>query len=309
MTGLTIRLGFILAVAMLPLLIMLSMGMRFNHWITGLIIAWLLTFIAISIAVDFFIIRHLRPIRQAASDISEGNLDARVAALKNPPTVILDLKNQIDSMAESLSRQKAQLLDNLDEQERLLKDIHHRVKNNLQVITSLLNLQERRYKSEDKLEIILEIRNRIHALTAAHGDIYEIGSTQTMDVRQLIVELFGGLKYSLNLSRRNIDVKTDIVSKDISRDLATMLGLYIVECMTYAVGYSGHEGERVHLTIEAKDETMTVKVRIDRDFNPDENQAISIKLMRGFSRQLCGEFEIARTGHDQTLSISFPIEA
>ena len=147
MTDLRVRFGFILALALFPILLF-SIYMAFSNGRVLLVIisilAWAIGFFSLWVTTDRLVFSHLRKIKAASDSFSLGDLKARVGPMDNAPIRISELGQAFDDMADNIRERETRMLDNLDEKETLLREIHHRVKNNLQIIISLLNIQERK---------------------------------------------------------------------------------------------------------------------------------------------------------------------
>ncbi len=160
-----------------------------------------------------------------------------------------ELEKQVLERTEALSRANEVLRLEMDERQRiedklkksleekeiLLKEIHHRVKNNLQIISSLLNLQSRYINDKKMLDIYKESQNRVKSMAIIHEKLYQSEDLAKIDfgdyVRSLILDLFNS--YGINKSRINLDI--DI--KDVLLDINTAIpcGLIVNELVTNSI--------------------------------------------------------------------------
>ena len=162
-------------------------------------------------------------------------------------TRVDELTKLIYSTARNVTKQRKKeerLLSSLDEKEILLREIHHRVKNNLQVISSLLSLQSGMRNGEAKLEQLYEdSQNRIKSMAAIHEMFYKSESLDQINFPVYVEKLVIDLIYSLKGNANNVelDFSTDKIQFDL--DTAIPLGLIVNEVITNALKH-GLSGER-----------------------------------------------------------------
>lgn len=126
----------------------------------------------------------------------------------------------------------------LADKELLMKEIHHRVKNNLQVVSSLLNLQGSFVKDSATSAAMLEGRNRVHSMALIHQKLYLDDELTAVDSEEYFEQLIGHLEQSYQDPGRQIEVNTDIDSWMIDVDEAVPLGLIVNELVTNAFKYA-----------------------------------------------------------------------
>ena len=135
------------------------------------------------------------------------------------------------------------------EREVLLKEIHHRVKNNLQIISSLLNLQARFIKDKSAVDAVQEGRNRVKSMALIHQKLYQQDNIQGINMPEYIENLSRALltSYKIKGDRITVDRKVDAIYLDI--DTAIPLGLIINELLTNSLKYAFPENEKGELKI------------------------------------------------------------
>lgn len=184
----------------------------------------------------------------------------------------------------------------LKEREALLKEIHHRVKNNLQITSSLLNLQSLHVTDPTALEILQESRNRVRLIALLHEKLYGSEDLARIDfhryVGELITYLFRG--YSISASRIRLELRMAEVYFDI--DTAIPCGLIINELVTNSLKYAFPEGRAgticISLTVDV-DGWHTLEVSDDgAGFPPgfafEESSSLGLQLVRTMAQQLGG---------------------
>jgi two-component sensor histidine kinase len=148
-----------------------------------------------------------------------------------------------------LTSQKQQLEENVEEIKLLLREIHHRVKNNLQVITSLLNIQERSISDVKAIEAIKESKNRIKSMGLIHQSFYENRNLGRINTRDYIQNLVNQLLENYKTDKKRIELETRV--EDIFMDMDTLvpLGLIINEMVSNTLKHAFEQKENGKLTI------------------------------------------------------------
>ena len=273
------------------------------------ILAWLFGFAAIWLSTDQLILVHLRRMRRATLGFAKGDRNARVGTLVNPPAAINALGKNFDLMADRIVEREATIQDSLNEKETLLREIHHRVKNNLQIIISLLNMQERKLKDKDGLEAITETKARINAIALVHRGLYESTDLRVVDMQKFLGRLLPELSLALGLKKRKISISTETNCRPMEADTATPVALFIVEALTNAVKHGVASGGKINIDVFQKGSDVTVSVS-DNGTASNKSQIAAngtgTKLMKGFARQLGGilEKEADENGYKVTLNFT-----
>ncbi|MBW4473401.1 MAG: PAS domain S-box protein [Stenomitos rutilans HA7619-LM2] len=139
---------------------------------------------------------------------------------------------------EALRQAEEQLQASLNEKNVLLKEIHHRVKNNLQIVYSLLRLQHRRVKDQQAADILLESQNRIKSIALIHEKLYRSDDLAKIDLSQYIPNLAISLFGSYNTSANAISLKTNVEPVSLDIDTAIPCGLIINELVSNSLKYA-----------------------------------------------------------------------
>ena len=258
------------------------------------VLAWFFGFAAIWLSTDQLILIHLRRMRAATLRFANGDRDVRVGKLNNPPASIFSLGKNFDQMADRIVERESTINDALDEKETLLREIHHRVKNNLQIIISLLNMQERKLTDKEGLAAIMETRSRINAIALVHRGLYESTDLRVVDMDKFLGRLLTELSLALALKNRNITVESSVMCEPMEADIATPVALFIVEALTNAVKHGVSGGG--HITINLTQSGGNVKVKVSDTGGTASKKAmtgtgVGTKLMKGFARQLGGSLD------------------
>jgi len=189
----------------------------------------------------------------------------------------------------------------LREKEVLLKEIHHRVKNNMQVISSLLKLQSGYINDQKDLELFKESQNRIQAMALIHEKLYQSRDLVNIDYAEYIKNLTNGLIRSYGSGANRIALKTDIVHKPLGVDSAIPCGLIINELVSNSLKHAfpeGREGE-IWVLMHPIDEDGTELIVRDNgigvspDFDFRHTESLGLQLVTTLTEsQLRGSIEL-----------------
>lgn len=164
-----------------------------------------------------------------------------------------------------------------EEKEILLKEIHHRVKNNLQTIASLLNLQQRRLKDEMAINAIEESKNRVRVMGLIHKFLYQQETQGGVNLKKYLVQLLDMLIDSYNVNKRiEKKVKIDAIQTDM--DMAITLGLILNELITNSLKHAFEYVENPMLKLNVQKKKDTIEIRLmdnGSDVSVDVNNSTS----------------------------------
>jgi len=187
---------------------------------------------------------------------------------------------------------KNELLQHLlTEKEWLLKEVHHRVKNNLHTVICLLESQAR-YLENDALKAIENSQHRIYAMSLIHQKLYQSDDIKTIDMVEYIPELVNALEEGFDTSDRiKFNLKVDPVNLNISH--AIPLGLIINEAVTNSIKYAFPNNRKGEIFISMRNDSGRIKLeladngigmpQIDRETEPE---SLGLRLMKGLSEDI-----------------------
>jgi two-component sensor histidine kinase len=202
----------------------------------------------------------------------------------------------LDSMADAIVTRDLSLRESLAQKDTMMREIHHRVKNNLQVITSLLNMQQRVLSDPAAREAMNDTRQRITALALIYRALYQSPDLRLVDVRQFLEELVAQL--SVGEGGRPSAIRTDLDADDleIDPDKLPPLALFAVEAITNARKHAfGPAGGAIHVRFKVAPHEVSLDV-VDDGKGVDAASAesgVGRTLMSAFARQLRGQMSIA----------------
>lgn len=209
----------------------------------------------------------------------------------------IGMTNEITERIRSEEALRASVL----EKESLLKEVHHRVKNNLQVISSLLNLQFRQVKNAELHAFLRDTQNRIRSMAMVHEILYQEGNVARISITRYIKSLCDHLARSYSSAARKIRIRQRVADIDLGLDQAIIAGLIINELVTNAVKHAFGELQRGEILVELEerdDHRLILRVADNGQGFPQDAQAekadtLGLKLVRSLSAQLDGRLSVA----------------
>ncbi len=157
-------------------------------------------------------------------------------------------KNDLDALEKVISERTYEIQKQSEEKEILLKEIHHRVKNNLQVINSLINIQSSYVEDEKALSIFEECKNRIRTIALIHEKLYKSNDFKKINFNDYIVLLIQDLVQTYNVDKE-IELKTDLQIEYFNLNTLVPLGLLLNEIVSNSLKYAFAEVEKGVITI------------------------------------------------------------
>ena len=276
---------------------------------TGLVLGapavLLVLLLALALVVVMRVLRPLDRLQTTVNAIREGDLGVRCdTGLRDE---LGDTARAVDSMTVALQTQGSELLnsnlalsseqkameESLHQKEVLLKEVHHRVKNNLQVISSLLQLQAGFIENTEVRKVFEESQGRIRSMALVHEKLYQTKDLAHINFGEYLLDLTSGLAGSHGSSARvKIDVKASSVQLDVDR--AIPCGLVVNELISNCFKHGFPGGRAGHITVELSgggDAPIELMVRDDgvgwpAEFDPSKSTSLGMRLVHILAKQL-----------------------
>lgn len=196
----------------------------------------------------------------------------------------------------------------LHEKEVLLREIHHRVKNNLQIISSLLNLQSRGIDNEEVQEVFKESQARVKSMAMVHEKLYQSQNLSRIQFKDYILSLVNNLLQTYLRDPSGIQLKTDIDDVYIDINTAVPSGLIINEIISNSLKYAFDDDRgEIKISLRKDDDEMVLKISdngkgFSKDFDFRTTETLGLQLVNSLVQQLDGKIEI-----DNTNGVGFKI--
>lgn len=238
------RLAFARPAEQLTITQALSIAFPALMWLAALLIGWL--------AIDRLVVGPLVQMRRAVERYGAGDPTVRLGLQDYDTQEMAMLASSFDRMADQITSHEDELRGALATQKRLTREVHHRVKNNLQIVSSLLSLQSRDARSPEVAAAYAMIQKRVNALALVHRWMYDDETMQGVDLRSLANDLCAGLEQSVGASgNRQVSINSDVERIYVGQDTAVPLAFLITELVAAAS----------RLTPDAEPFTMRVGAR------------------------------------------------
>ena len=212
----------------------------------------------------------------------------------------LDLANSIlTEQIKERSKAEARLTESLGEKEILLKEIHHRVKNNLQIISSLLSLQSKYIEDEKALSNFQESQTRVRSMALIHEKLYQSADLVSIDFAEYLESLVLELARSYRLNPLSVSIDLNIAEAMFDVDTAIPCGLIVNELVTNSLKYAFPDNRKgvIQINLDSHGDRFTLVVKDDGIGFPEHvdwqnTESLGMQLVNTLTSQLGGSVEL-----------------
>ncbi|MHC9234820.1 sensor histidine kinase [Pseudooceanicola sp. 502str34] len=285
------------------------------------VLMWLVSLVVAYVAVHRLVIRHIRKLRSKMRRFGNGEPGSAVfeeVESIRAPAELRQMEETFDRMAERITRDTAELENGLHEKNVLLKEVHHRVKNNLQLIASIMNMEIRKARSPETRRTLRRVQDRVLGLATVHSNLYHTSRLASLRADSLLDDV---LKQTLRSALPNsepIDVKLDFEPMILYPDQAVPLSLLATEAATNAVKYLGRplDGSKPWIWVslkEVSDGLFLFEIensrgeRLDPEDEVTDSTGLGNQLIQAFSMQLGSRPETEATDTSYRLSLEIAL--
>jgi len=265
---------------------------------------------AVSAVTDRVVIRWIVYLQRIASLYARGRLSVRPVQAEQMPPEIRELAETLETMADAIVGRDAALRDNLAQKDELMREIHHRVKNNLQVISSLLNMQQRALTDPAARAALSDTRQRITALALIYRALYQGADLKRVDLRPFLEELTAQLIAGDVAHGPAVRTELSVDALVIDPDRLAPLALFAVEAITNAQKHAfASRGGTLTVTFRVRGDEAELDIADDGDApeNALAGSGVGRTLMTAFARQLRGRADLLRNDRGGiTATLVFP---
>jgi two-component system, sensor histidine kinase PdtaS len=197
-------------------------------WLAAAVIGWLL--------VNRLLLKPLGRMHRVVAAYQPGETDLDLPAVQSPAREIAALGDAFEQATRTVSRHEAELGAAVERQTRLVREVHHRVKNNLQVVASLLNLHSRGATNPEVSAAYASIQRRVDALAVVHRNHYaELEENRGVALKPLISELAANLRATAPARAAGMQIRLDIFPVHVSQDAAVSVAFLVTEIVEYGM--------------------------------------------------------------------------
>jgi two-component sensor histidine kinase len=261
------------------------------------LLTFIIALVAVSVVTERVVVRWIVYLQRIAALYAKGRLSVRPVQAEQMPPEIRELAAALELMAEGIVGRDASLRDSLAQKDALMREIHHRVKNNLQVISSLLNMQQRALADPAARAAMSDTRQRITALALIYRALYQGPDLKRVDLRPFLEELTAQLIAGEMLHGPGVRTELSVDALVIDPDRLAPLALFAVEAITNAQKHAfATRGGMLTVNFHVRGGEAELEISDDGQAGDDALAASGVgrTLMTAFARQLRGRAELAR---------------
>ncbi|NMO08268.1 sensor histidine kinase [Methanobacterium subterraneum] len=221
------------------------------------------------------------------------------------------LNNELTNAQRELTKKNIQLTKLNQQKEMLIKEVHHRVKNNLMIISSLLNLQSNYLKDEESKEIFKESQNRAKSMALIHERLYRSADLKNIDFKEYITTLANDLYRTYVKDPSRVALELNIQDVNIDINAAIPLGLILNELITNSMKHAFPNGKdgAVSISFGKNDDEFILKVSDDgigfpSDLDYTKTNSLGMQLVNSLTNQINGKIELDKD-HGTKFTITF----
>lgn len=281
--------------------------------LTGVIfplLTFALAFLAVWIVAERVVVRWIAYLQRIAALYARGRLSVRPVQAEQMPPEIRDLAETLEDMADAIVGRDASLRESLAQKDALMREIHHRVKNNLQVISSLLNMQQRALADPAARAAMSDTRQRITALALIYRALYQGPDLKRVDLRPFLEELTAQLIVGEMAHGPPVRTQLNVDALVVDPDRLAPLALFAVEAITNAQKHAfAKRGGLLTVNFHVAGDEAVLEICDDGPASDAVFDATGVgrTLMTAFARQLRGRAELVRNAEGGvTARLVFP---
>ena len=281
-------------------------------WVASLLTAWL--------AAEHQVLRHVKSLRQSITAFAGGSRVVAPPDLAQAPNELRDVGEAYERMMTSVIRDEAELENSLHQKEVLLREVHHRVKNNLQLIASIMNLQMRKSVTAEARQLIKGLHDRVMSLATVHRELYQTSGLTEVLADELLQTVVAQVVQLGASSHRKVETTTSFDRIRMTPDQAVPLSLILTEALTNALKHSGQNLDaKTTLSVSfhhagsgrAVLEILNTMPVVNSSATPrdKERTGLGLQLLTAFASQLSGKLDVGERDGNYSVRIEFPLQS
>ncbi len=273
---------------------------------------WVASLAVALFAVHRLVIRHIRQLSSTMKAFAKDRTLPRSQSTASPSAELADMESDFFDMAETILKDEADLENNLRDKNVLLKEVHHRVKNNLQLISSIMNMQRRRATNDETKQVLARLQDRVLSLATIHRDLYQSQSGGRVDASSLVSEI---VEKSIEIgedTNKHVIRTVDVDPVLLYPDQAVPLSLLMAEASTNAMKYlgpdkSGNQWVKVSMKT-GEDQYCVIQFENSVAGETDaESTGLGAQLISAFASQLGGKVQTESAEDRYSMTLEFQI--
>lgn len=286
------------------------------------VLMWAVTLLVAILAAERLVTRHIRVLRGSITAFAHGARSAAEADLTGASAEIRDVADAFLKMTDTIVHDEAELVNMVHQREVLLREVHHRVKNNLQLIASIMNMQMRQARSPETRILMKSLQDRVMSLATIHRELYQTSGLTDVRADELLAQIVRQILNMASGPGRLFDVRTDFEVMHMTPDQAVPLSLLLTEALTNAIKYAGSDPQnaatvpRLIMSLKRLGGVRAVmivanSVAPDAETPPphphEDGSGLGSQLIGAFAQQLAAEIQTDVIAGMYQLTVTFDV--
>lgn len=279
---------------------------------------WLASLGTAIFGAERLVSRHVRALSRSMTAFAGGNRRVALPDLDTAPVEMRDAGEAYVRLTEAILRDEAELENALHHKDVLLREVHHRVKNNLQLIASIMSLQMRKARSPEARSLLRGLQERVMSLATVHKELYQTSGVADVRADELLSDITRQVLKIATGADRRFEVQTAFDRIVLTPDQAVPLALLTTEALTNAIKYAGAvSGRPSRLSValrEAGEDGARLEivntiagpeVEVPEDDGIAASTGLGTQLLAAFAQQVGGVLEAGATDGEYRLTLTF----
>jgi len=277
---------------------------------------WAVSLVAAFLAAEVLVTRHIRDLRAAIMRFAQGHRAPSDLDMSFAPGEIRDATKAFVQLTETILRDEAELEHSLHQKEGLLREVHHRVKNNLQLIASIISMQMRETRSAEARQVMRAVQDRVISLATVHKDLYLTSDMTEVRADELLPEIVQQVITLAAGTGAHLQVEKSFCDLMLTPDQAVPLALLLAEVVTHARNEVLGEGGLPHVSVAlARDGLDRALLVVTHAIEPSAlvvpgasmQTGLGRQLIDAFAAQLDGEVRFSEISGSHRMELRFPV--
>ncbi len=278
---------------------------------------WIGSLVVAVLAGEVLVARHVRALRRSVADFAGGNRRVTEVNMAGAPRELAELAESYGVMVDTILQDEAEMEDMVHQKEVLLREVHHRVKNNLQLIASIMNMQIRHARTSEARDLMKSLQDRVMSLATVHRGLYQTSGLTDVRANELMDDILRQLVRMAAAPGRQFALDLALEPIRLTPDQAVPLALFLTEAVTNALKYSPTATGSVGLSVALHQvDAGRVELTIANPAGPtvanaadDGRTGLGSQLLRAFAMQLGGTLSMGLDGGQYRVALNFPLRA
>lgn len=279
-------------------------------WLASLAVAWF--------ATSIFITRHVLELRRAMGNFAATREVNTNHDFLQAPGELRDVANTFTEMTVKIRNDEDKIEESLRQKDILLREVHHRVKNNLQLIASIMSMQMRQTTSSEVKQLMQSLHDRVNSLATIHRNLYQTTGQALVRVDEQLEVIVNQVVKMGSSRNTSIDLTTTLDELHLDPDQAVPLSLFVTEALTNALKYIGNDDGKTPWLSVVLDASLddfaflTITNSTPREVDPNRDDinstGLGAELMEAFSEQLFGVYKATAADCRYQVTLKVPLE-